>query len=141
MQNATPLLSFDGKAEEEAATKISITAARISIAAVVIYQVLLVALIFVRPDLDPYWHTISEWAIGPYGWIMTLAFLISALSYGLIISNRQIANTRWLGKDRTRHPRYLFCRHGWCRPFYDRPVGYSSRCAVNYRVDPCDIRR
>jgi hypothetical protein len=32
--------------------------------------------------LDPSWHTISEWAIGPYGWMMVLAFLLSALSYG-----------------------------------------------------------
>jgi len=21
----------------------------------------------IRPDLDPPWHTLSEWAIGPYG--------------------------------------------------------------------------
>ena len=26
---------------------------------------LLIAPIFIRPDLDPSWHTISEWAIGP----------------------------------------------------------------------------
>ena len=61
---------------------ISLTAARLSIAAVITYQVLLIALIFIRPDLDPSWHTISEWAIGRHGWIMVLAFLISAVSYG-----------------------------------------------------------
>ncbi|MCI0422904.1 MAG: DUF998 domain-containing protein [Acidobacteria bacterium] len=61
---------------------ISLTAARLSIAAVVTYQVMLIALIFIRPDLDPSWHTISEWAIGRHGWIMVLAFLISAVSYG-----------------------------------------------------------
>ena len=63
---------------------ISLTAARLSIAAVITYQVLLIALIFIRPDLDPSWHTISEWAIGPHGWIMSLAFLISAASYGAL---------------------------------------------------------
>ena len=63
-------------------TAISLTAARLSIAAVTTYQVTLIALIFIRPDLDPSWHTISEWAIGPYGWIMSLAFLVSAVSYG-----------------------------------------------------------
>jgi hypothetical protein len=63
-------------------TSISRTAARVSIVAVITYQVTLVALIFIRPDLDPSWHTISEWAIGPHGWIMSLAFLISAVSYG-----------------------------------------------------------
>lgn len=40
------------------------TAAWLSIAAVT-YQILLIALIFIRSDLDPSWHTISEWAIGP----------------------------------------------------------------------------
>ena len=63
---------------------ISLTAARLSIAAVITYQVILIALIFIRPDLDPSWHTISEWAIGPYGWIMSMAFLISAMSYAAL---------------------------------------------------------
>ncbi len=63
-------------------TAIPLAAARLAIAAVLTYQVLLIALIFIRPDLDPSWHTISEWAIGRYGWLMVLAFLISALSYG-----------------------------------------------------------
>jgi hypothetical membrane protein len=60
------------------------TAARLSIGAVITYQAMLIALIFIRPDLDPSWHTISEWAIGPHGWIMSLAFLVSALSYGAL---------------------------------------------------------
>jgi hypothetical membrane protein len=63
---------------------ISTRAARLGIAAIVSYQVLLIALIFLRPDLAPSWHTISEWAIGPYGWIMSAAFLISALSYAAL---------------------------------------------------------
>jgi hypothetical protein len=41
-------------------------------------------LIFLRPELPPSWHTISEWAIGRYGWIMSGAFLISALSYAAL---------------------------------------------------------
>jgi hypothetical protein len=44
---------------------ISTRAARLAIAAIVTYQVLLMTLIRIRPDLDPAWHTISEWAIGP----------------------------------------------------------------------------
>jgi len=62
-------------------TTISTAAARLAIAGIAVYQILLVVLIFVRPDLDPSWHTISEWAIGQYGWIMSGAFLISAASY------------------------------------------------------------
>jgi Protein of unknown function (DUF998) len=64
---------------------ITLSAARLSIAGVIIYQIILAALIFIRPDLDPYWHPISEWAIGSHGWIMVMAFLISALSYSLLI--------------------------------------------------------
>jgi hypothetical protein len=55
-----------------------------AIAAVVTYQTLLIALIFLRPDLDPSWHTISEWAIGPFGWLMALAFFFSGLSYAAL---------------------------------------------------------
>src|ERR1700733_1273323 len=68
----------------DTSTAISTTAARVAIAAIVSYQVLLITLIFLRPDLDPSWHTISEWAIGPYGWIMSSAFLISAISYAAL---------------------------------------------------------
>jgi hypothetical protein len=60
---------------------ISTRAARLAIVAIVSYQILLIALIFLRPDLAPSWHTISEWAIRPYGRIMSDAFLISAVSY------------------------------------------------------------
>jgi hypothetical protein len=59
-------------------SSISRSAAWRSILAVVTYQLVLAALIFIRPDLDPSWHTIREWAIGPHGWIMSAAFLVSA---------------------------------------------------------------
>jgi hypothetical protein len=38
------------------------------------FVVLLVVLHIVRADLDPSWHMISEYAIGPTGWLMTAAF-------------------------------------------------------------------
>ena len=64
--------------------RISTTEARVAMAAIIFYQFLSIALIFLRPDLNPSWHTISEWAIGPYGWVMSGAFLISALSYAAL---------------------------------------------------------
>jgi Protein of unknown function (DUF998) len=63
---------------------ISTTAARLAMGAIITYQILLVVLIFLRPDLDPSWHTISEWAIGPHGWVMSGTFLISAVSYAAL---------------------------------------------------------
>jgi uncharacterized protein DUF998 len=62
-------------------TAISRTAALLSFAAAATFVVLLVALHFIKPELDPSWHFISEYAIGRYGWIMVLAFLSLALSY------------------------------------------------------------
>ena len=63
----------------------TISAAKLSILSVVAYQIILFALIFIRQDLDPYWHTISEYAIGPNGWIMSVGFLVSAISYGCLL--------------------------------------------------------
>jgi hypothetical protein len=60
-------------------------AARAAAALALAYQALLLLLIALRPDLDPSWHTISEWALGPYGWVMTAAFLVSAASYGALL--------------------------------------------------------
>lgn len=62
----------------KAVTAISSTAARLSIGSVITYQILLTALIFIRPDLDPSWHTISEWAIGRHGWLMVMLLLKAA---------------------------------------------------------------
>jgi Protein of unknown function (DUF998) len=60
---------------------ISRTAACLSIAGAATFVVLLAALHFIKPELDPSWHFISEYAIGDYGWIMVVAFLSLALSY------------------------------------------------------------
>ncbi len=65
---------------------ISIKAAWMAIGAMSVYYIILIVLIFLRPDLDPSWHTISEWAIGPYGWLMSAGFLISALSYAALFA-------------------------------------------------------
>jgi hypothetical protein len=71
--------------QEEAPGAISTRAAWLAMGAIITYQLLVIALIFLRPDLAPSWHTISEWAIGPHGWIMSAAFLISALSYWALL--------------------------------------------------------
>src|ERR1700761_7536290 len=53
----------------------------LAMTAIITYQLLLILLIFLRPDLAPSWHSISEWAIGPFGWVMSVAFYVSAISY------------------------------------------------------------
>lgn len=53
-------------------------AATLAIAAVVAFLVLLAALHLLKRDIDPSWHFISEYEIGPHGWLMRLAFLVLA---------------------------------------------------------------
>src|SRR5262245_38760307 len=65
-------------------TSITVTAAGASVAFIILYHVLMFALIFIRPDIDPSWHTISEYAIGPWGWVMSLAFITGGVSYALL---------------------------------------------------------
>jgi hypothetical protein len=52
------------------ATAISRVAALLSFAGAATFVVLLAALHFIKPELDPSWHFISEYAIGDYGWII-----------------------------------------------------------------------
>ena len=74
-----PMAEDTAKAQSVAA--VSSTAARLSFVAAATFVVLLAALHFIKPGLDPSWHFISEYAIGDYGWIMVLAFLSLASSY------------------------------------------------------------
>jgi hypothetical protein len=71
----------DDTATAKPATAVSRTAALLSFASAATFVVLLTALHFIKPELDPSWHFISEYAIGRYGWVMVLAFLSLALSY------------------------------------------------------------
>jgi Protein of unknown function (DUF998) len=66
------------------APPVSAAAAKLSGAAIIGYQILLLAVIFIRPDLDPARKPISEYAIGRHGWVMVLAFLTAAVSYGCL---------------------------------------------------------
>ena len=70
-----------------AVSSVSRKAARLTIAGSASALALLLILHVVRPDLDPAWHVLSEYALGPTGWMMTLAFLCySAASAGLFVA-------------------------------------------------------
>ena len=45
-----------------------------------LFIVLLLTVHFLKRDLDPSWHFISEFAIGKHGWVMQTAFLTLAVS-------------------------------------------------------------
>jgi hypothetical protein len=43
------------------------------------FLMILVVLHVVRPDLDPSWRFISEYELGPHGWLMDVAFISLAV--------------------------------------------------------------
>lgn len=50
-----------------------------SFVCILIFTALVIALHVLRPQLNPLSHTISEYAIGPFGFLMTLAFIMRGL--------------------------------------------------------------
>lgn len=55
-------------------------AGRVSFGAAITSLVLLALLHVLSPDLDPAWRMVSEYALGNYGWVLSLMFLAWALS-------------------------------------------------------------
>jgi Sec61beta family. len=66
--------------EDEKSAKVKLSA-KIAIGATLVFMIALILLHFIKPELDPSWRFISEYAIGDYGWMMTIAFFIWAISY------------------------------------------------------------
>jgi hypothetical protein len=53
----------------------------------VLFLVLLASLHALKPEIDPSWRFISEYAIGRHGWMMSLAFLsLAAACVGAVIA-------------------------------------------------------
>src|SRR6266508_294458 len=77
---------------------IELSAAKLSMSAAVTFLVLLVALHFIEPELDPSWRVISEYEIGDYGWMMRLAFFSLAVSCIALIPAIQSQAVGFWGK-------------------------------------------
>jgi hypothetical protein len=73
-------------------------ASRVAAAGAFAVALIIVALHAIKPELEPSWRFISEYAIGRHGWIMKLAFLIWAASCAaLALALRQEVRT-FLGR-------------------------------------------
>ncbi|MGC5009174.1 DUF998 domain-containing protein [Streptosporangium sp. DT93] len=72
----------DGRAAAPARRAFPAHAADVSAIAGIAFLLLLVLLHLIRPDVSTSWQTTSEYARGALGWIMTVAFLLSAIGYG-----------------------------------------------------------
>jgi uncharacterized protein DUF998 len=59
--------------------QIPLLAARLAVAGAATCLVLLFILHVIKPELDPTWRMVSEYAIGPHGWVMAGSFLSQAL--------------------------------------------------------------
>lgn len=59
---------------------ISERAIRIVLASATLFILLLALLIVLKPEINPVWRFISEYAIGRFGWMMSIAFLAMAAS-------------------------------------------------------------
>ena len=61
-------------------SKISVPVARLAIAATAAVLLLLVSLHVLSPEFDPSWRMVSEYALGHYGWVLSLMFLAWGIS-------------------------------------------------------------
>jgi len=62
--------------------RVAVFAAWISTTCGGAFAILLGALHLIEPEYDPSWRFISEYALGQFGWIMTLAFVAIAANLG-----------------------------------------------------------
>ncbi len=100
-------------------TPVSIRAARLAMVGIIVYQPLIVALIFLRPDVPPTWHIISEWAIGPYGSCEVRSHVSAEL--WCAVCHAEVA-TRHYWEDRSGHTSDLRDRRHGSRNIQNRPM-------------------
>jgi hypothetical protein len=75
-------------------TPIGQVAARLAFGAAALSLVLLAALHVLSPEFDPSWRMVSEYALGEFGWVLTLMFVSLAISCAaLFVAIRSTATT------------------------------------------------
>lgn len=70
---------------------------RIAFGAAAAGLLLLIGLHVAKPDLAPSWHMVSEYAIGPSGWMMTACFAALAISCATLLAALVSQTSSWLG--------------------------------------------
>jgi Protein of unknown function (DUF998) len=75
--------------------KIEVAGARLAIAAAAAALLLLASLHVLSPAFDPSWRMVSEYALGHYGWVLSLMFLAWGISaWALAVALWSQVNTR-----------------------------------------------
>jgi len=65
---------------------LSLPAARLAVAASIAVPLLLASLHVLSPEFDPAWRMVSEYADGQYGWVLSLMFIVWAVSSWALVS-------------------------------------------------------
>ncbi len=65
---------------KSAIARISLPAARLALIATAVTLLLLASLHVLSPEFDPAWRMVSEYALGRYGWVLSLLFLAWGVS-------------------------------------------------------------
>lgn len=58
----------------------SVLAAKLALATASLFALLVTLLHVIEPEFHPMWRFVSEYANGPFGWVMKLAFMVLAIS-------------------------------------------------------------
>lgn len=92
----TPTPSPAREDDRPAVRTLRIRAAGVSWTSGVAFLALLALIHVIRPDVSPRWQTTSEYAVGGLGWLMVVAFLLSAAGYGSLAVALLAGPRRWL---------------------------------------------
>lgn len=79
-------------------TQRTAAAARLALAGTVAVTLMIVALHVIKPQLEPSWRFVSEYAIGRHGWLMKLAFLAWAASCAALALALRAEVKTWSGR-------------------------------------------
>lgn len=76
-----------------------VSPARVAHRATIVVAVALVMLHVLKPEIDPSWRFISEYALGRYGWIMSAVFVTSAVAHvAVVVDLRRYLSSSWPGR-------------------------------------------
>lgn len=69
---------------------------------ILLFALLVILMPLLSPQTDPLSYTVSEYAIGPYGFLMTIAFILRALGVGFLAVGLAMggSNTLYAGQSR-----------------------------------------
>ena len=79
-----------------------VTMTKWSLWAGITFIILLALLHVIKPDIEPSWNFISEYQVGHFGWLMSLAFVSLALSCSVLV-DRSLERGKPCGKDWNRN--------------------------------------